>query len=145
LKESHEQNEGRGEVLSMDQCHKMKETCCIACDNQDSDFSTFSSNKAQQAFHIACFVHEKQKKIDALSWTFKAMLMKTNQMKILFLKIRTFHLLDTDLLTVLYLQFLSDCRMHYKENYIMKKYISSEAISRHQGMNVGTRVLIDFI
>jgi len=39
----------------------MKETCHTTCYDQDSDFPTFSSNKTLQEFHMACFVHDKQK------------------------------------------------------------------------------------
>ena len=39
----------------------MKETCRIPCADQDSVFPTFSNNKSQEEFHIACFVNDKQK------------------------------------------------------------------------------------
>ena len=60
-KESHDQHEGKGVVLSMDQFHKMKETYRIPCADEDSDFPTFSNNKSQEEFCISCFVNDTQK------------------------------------------------------------------------------------
>jgi hypothetical protein len=45
----------------MDQFHKVKETCCIPCADEESDFPIFSNNKSQEEFHIACYVNDKQK------------------------------------------------------------------------------------
>ena len=111
-KESHDRHEGKGVVLSMDQFHKVKETCCIPCADEESDFPIFSNNKSQEEFHIACFVNDKQKDDGCTYMDFQGYVDVNDTIKTLLLKIRTNNLLDTDLLIILCLQLLNNCRMH---------------------------------